>query len=170
MRGQKSPLLLAKKIKVISEKYINQLVEEKIGGTNCFLVDLSVSGSNAITVEIDSADGVKISDCVELSRYIENNLDREEEDFELSVTSAGIGRPFKVFKQYEASLGKEVEVLLNNGEKLIGELKEVSPDEISIGYSKKVKIEGKKKKELVYEQKKLSMGEIKETKIIVSFK
>lgn len=155
---------------MVSEKFIHQLVEEKIGGSSYFLVDLSVSTSNSITVEIDSPNGVKISDCVELSRHIESNLDREEEDFELSVTSAGIGRPFKVFEQYEINRGKEVEVILGNGEKYKGKLEEVSPEGISIGYSKKVKVEGKKKKELIYEEKKLPMGEIKETKIIVSFK
>lgn len=146
------------------------MIEEKIGESNYFLVDLSISSANAITVEIDSADGIKIADCVGLSRHIEHNLDREADDFELSVTSAGIGRPFKVFKQYEINCGKEVEVLLKDGEKLKGKLEEVTPDEILVSYSKKVKVEGKKKKELIFEQKQIPMGEIKETKIVVSFK
>jgi len=145
-------------------------VEEKIDGTDYFLVDLSVSSSNAILVEIDSAEGVKISDCVAISRHIEGNLDREEVDFELSVSSAGVGRPFKILKQYEKNIGKEVEVLLVDGQKLKGELQKADKDGIVLKTSRKDRVEGKKKKEIIIEHKNIPMDGIKETKVIISFK
>lgn len=139
-------------------------------GTDNFLVDLSVSSSNAILVEIDSPEGVKIADCVAISRHIEGNLDREEFDFELSVSSAGVGRPFKVFQQYEKNLGKEVEVLLLDGQKLKGELLKAEKDEIVLRTTRKERLEGKKKKEIIIEDKSIQMDAIKETKVIISFK
>ena len=155
---------------MISESHIRKLIEEKIADTEYFLVDLTVSAANAINVEIDSPEGVKISDCVAVSRHIESNLDREENDFELSVSSAGVGRPFKVFQQYEKNVGKEVEVILSNGNKLQGELMEAAEDKITLKTSRKERIEGKKKKETIIEDKDIPMDEIKETKVIISFK
>ena len=155
---------------MISESHIRKLIEEKIADTEYFLVDLTVSAANAINVEIDSPEGVKISDCVTVSRHIESNLDREENDFELSVSSAGVGRPLKVFQQFEKNVGKEVEVILSNGNKLQGEMVEASEDKITLKTSRKERIEGKKKKETIIENKDIPMDEIKETKVIISFK
>ena len=93
---------------------IKQLVDEWLVGKDYFLVDIEVSTDNRIVVEIDHADGVWIEDCVDLSRYIEDHLDRDKEDFELEVGSAGLGQPFKVPQQYVNFIGKEVEVLWGN--------------------------------------------------------
>ena len=90
------------------------------GKESYFLVDVQVTPDNRITVEIDQAEGVWIDDCVELSRFIESFLDRNVEDYELEVGSAGIGQPFKVLQQYINHIGHEVEVLPKTGTKLKG--------------------------------------------------
>ena len=100
---------------MIEKSTVNQIVEEWLEGKSYFLADLVITPDSRIVVEIDHAQGVWIEDCVELSRFIESKLDREQEDFELEVGSAGIGQPFKVFRQYEIHLGHEVEVLTKEG-------------------------------------------------------
>jgi len=86
--------------KSVVSQHVNEWLEEK----DYFLVDVSVTPDNRIVVEIDHAEGVWIEDCVELSRFIESKLDREQEDFELEVGSAGIGQPFKVLQNMSTIL------------------------------------------------------------------
>ena len=97
---------------MIDKNVVRSLVEEWLKDKEYFLVDVEISADDKIVVEIDHADGVWIEDCVQLSRYIEDHLSRDEEDYELEVGSAGLGQPFKVPQQYENYVGKEVEVLV----------------------------------------------------------
>ena len=85
---------------MIDKNIVRNLVDQWLEDKDYFLVDIEISSDNKIVVEIDHADGVWIEDCVELSRFIEDHLDREQEDFELEVGSAGLGQPFKVEQQY----------------------------------------------------------------------
>ena len=101
---------------MIDKNVVTRIVDEWLEGKDYFLVDVTVSPDDKIVVEIDHAEGVWIDDCVELSRYIESKLDREEEDYELEVGSAGIGQPFKVLQQYLIHIGKEVEILTRGKE------------------------------------------------------
>ena len=121
-------------------------------------------------VEIDHADGVWIEDCVELSRHIEEHLDREKEDFELEVGSAGLGQPFKVVQQYLNYIGKEVEVLDADGKKTKGILKSVDGNDFTVTTQQKMKLEGKKRPELVDVDMNFQMDKVKYTKYIISFK
>ena len=84
---------------MIDKNVVKQLVEEWLDGKDYFLTDLTVSPDDRIVVEMDHVEGVWIEDCVDLSRYIEERLNRDEEDYELEVGSAGIGQPFKVHRQ-----------------------------------------------------------------------
>ena len=84
------------------------------------MVDVTVSTSNHIVVEIDTQNGVNIDFCAELSRHIESQLDREVEDYELEVGSAGLTAPFKVIEQYHKNKGNEVDVLTKEGKKITG--------------------------------------------------
>ena len=113
---------------MIEKKTVCQIVEEWLEGKDYFLVEVTVSPDDKIVVEIDHAEGVWIEDCVELSRFIESKLNREEEDYELEVGSAGIGQPFKVLQQYYIHIGQEVEVLTGDGRKLAGILKDADED------------------------------------------
>lgn len=155
---------------MIEKNIVKQIVEEWLQDKDYFLVDLSVSNDNRIVVEIDHAEGVWIEDCVELSRFIESKLDREKEDFELEVGSAGIGQPFKVHQQYVNHLGKDVEVLTRDGVKYQGELHEVNDDTFSILRTVKKKEEGAKRPRMVEELVIFRYDEIKYTKYLISFK
>ena len=105
---------------MIDRKIVKNIVEEWLSDKEYFLVDIQVSSDNKIVIEIDHIDGVWIDDCVELSKFVESKLSRDEEDYELEVGSAGLGQPFKVPRQYINFIGKEVEVLNNGGKKIKG--------------------------------------------------
>ena len=155
---------------MVSKNVVEGIVNEWLEDKEYFLVDVTVSPDDKIVVEIDHAEGVWIDDCVELSRFIESKLDREEEDFELEVGSAGIGQPFKVLQQYLIHIGKEVEVLTKEGKKLEGVLKEADADHFVVTVQKKVKPEGAKRPVWVDEDLTFTYDEIKYTKYLISFK
>ena len=155
---------------MIDRNVVNGIVSEWLEDKDYFLVDVTISPDDKIVVEIDHAEGVWIEDCVELSRFIESKLDREEEDYELEVGSAGIGQPFKVLQQYLNHIGQEVEVLTKDGKKLEGVLKDANEENITVTIQKKVKPEGAKRPKLVDEDVTYSYEEIKYTKYLISFK
>ncbi len=121
-------------------------------------------------VEIDSFDGVSIDFCAQLSKHIESQHDREIEDYELEVGSAGLTEPFKVIKQYEKNLGNEVETLTKAGKKITGVLVEVNENDFVIEIEKSEKPEGAKRKIIVTENLTFPYEEIKTTKYIIRFK
>lgn len=155
---------------MIEKKTICELVEEWLKDKDYFLVEVSVSPDDKIVVEIDHKDGVWIEDCVDLSRYIESRLNRDAEDFELEVGSAGIGQPFKVLQQYLNHIGEEVEVMTKDGRKLTGVLKNADEQHFTIIVQKKVKEEGMKRPKMVDEDLDFTYEEIKYTKYLISFK
>ena len=152
---------------MIEKKTVCQIVDEWLEGKDYFLVEVTVSPDDKIVVEIDHAEGVWIEDCVELSRYIESKLNREEEDYELEVGSAGIGQPFKVLQQYYIHIGQEVEVVTRDGRKLAGILKDADEEKFTVGVQKKVKLEGSKRPKLIEEDETFTLCNFKD---IGSFK
>ena len=155
---------------MIDKNVVTRIVDEWLEGKDYFLVDVTVTPDDKIVVEIDHAEGVWIDDCVELSRYIESKLDREEEDYELEVGSAGIGQPFKVLQQYYIHIGQEVEVMTKGGQKLTGVLKHADEEKFTVSVQKKVKMEGAKRPKLVEEDETFTYEQIKYTKYLISFK
>lgn len=155
---------------MIDKNIVKGVVEEWLQSKEYFLVDVDVTPDDRIVVEIDHKDGVWIEDCAELSRFIEERLSRDDEDYELEVGSAGIGQPFKVVQQYINCVGKEVEVLLADGKKLQGVLKSVDAPEFVVTVKEKQAVEGKKRPQLVEVDKQLSMDSVKWTKYLLSFK
>lgn len=154
--------------KQIVEKLANDRIEER--NLDVYIVDIKISSSNSIIVELDSmSGGVSIDDCVAVSRNIEHNLDREVQDFSLEVASAGLDKPFRVFKQYLKNIGKNVQVKTADIVKTEGVLKNVTEDEVVVTTREKKRIEGRKKKEWVEEDITIPMNEIKETKLIITF-
>jgi len=139
--------------------------------TELFLVDLRIAPDNGIFVEIDDRVGsVSISDCMKVSRAVEHNLDREETDFKLDVTSPGLDKAFKVHEQYVKNVGRNVNVKLINGKPIEGLLKAVDEEKITVMTREKRRIEGRKSKEWVEEDHLLTFENIRETKIVISFK
>jgi len=162
---------------MITKQIVEQLANERITEKelNVYVVDINIGPSYQIIVELDSVDGsVSIEDCIAISKNIEHNLDREEQDFSLEVASADISKPFKVLKQYIKNIGKTVEVKPLTADdyksgKIEGILKSVTEDQIVITTREKKRVEGRKKKEWVEEDHTFKMNEIKETKIIITF-
>lgn len=163
-------LLIRNEIFMIDKNVVRNLVEEWLQDKEYFLVDVEISPDDRIVVEIDHADGVWIEDCVELSRYIEDRLDRDEEDYELEVGSAGLGQPFKVPQQYVNFIGKNVEVLDSDGKKVKGVLKSVDGNDFTVTVAEKVKQEGKKRPVLKDVDHTYQMDKVKYTKYLISFK
>jgi len=155
---------------MIDKNVVRTIVEEWLEGKDYFLVDVEISTDNRIVVEIDHADGVWIEDCVELSKFIEERLNRDEEDFELEVGSAGLGQPFKVAQQYVNFIGKEVEVLGADGKKVQGVLKSVVGNDFVVGVQEKVHVEGKKRPVMQEVEHTYRMDEVKYTKYLINFK
>lgn len=155
---------------MLDKSVVSQIVESYLRESEHYLVDLKVNQDNRIQVEIDSFNGVSLDDCVALNRFLESKLDREVEDFELEVSSAGLSSPFKVLKQYEKNIGKEVEVLTTEGKKLAGVLSSVSTDAVVLTVEKAIKEEGAKRKKTIQEEITLSFKNIKTTKLIIRFK
>lgn len=155
---------------MIDKNVVKQLVEEKLASSDTYLVAVDVQPDNLITVEIDNDEGVDIDTCVELSRYLEAHLDRDTEDYELEVGSAGITSPFKVLRQYLKNKGNEVEMLLKSGIKLTGILDDADEKGAVILLEKQVKAEGSKRKTTVQEKVFYPYEEIKYTKYLLRFK
>ena len=155
---------------MIDKNVVKSLVDEWLEGKEYFLVDIQISSDDKIVVEIDHADGVWIEDCVELSKYIEDRLSRDEEDYELEVGSAGLGQPFKVPQQYVNFIGKEVEVLDKDGKKVKGVLKSVDGNDFVVAVNEKVQVEGKKRPVKMDVDHAYKTDEVKYTKYIISFK
>ena len=147
---------------------------DAIGGEivarGCFIVDISVSKDNDIVLTIESEKGkIELDDCVSLSRYFETKFDREVEDYSLTVSSAGLDQPFKVFKQYEKALGSKVEVALKGGKKMVAVLEAADEESITLKYSVKEAVEGKKKKELVEHVDRYTMDQVNAVRPFIEF-
>ena len=155
---------------MIDKNVVKKLVDEWLDDKEYFLVGIEISQNDKIVVEIDHADGVWIEDCGGLSRYIEDHLSRDEEDYELEVGSAGLGQPFKVAQQYVNFIGKEVEVLDGNGKKYQGVLKSVEGDNFVVTINEKVMVEGKKRPQKMDVDNTFDMNNVKYTKYLISFK
>lgn len=158
---------------MIKKELIQELAQERIDEMNneTYLVDITISNTNQIVVEIDNMKGgASVQDCIRVSRNVEHNLDREEEDFELQVTTPGLSNPFKVNQQYIKNIGRNVKVVFKEVGSVEGKLVEVNDQNIVVETEAKERVEGKKKKELVVRQHIIEKENIKETKIVISFK
>ncbi|PCI99905.1 MAG: ribosome assembly cofactor RimP [Flavobacteriales bacterium] len=155
---------------MITKEQIKTLIQDELDGSDCFVVELEVGEGNAISIEVDSLVGITVQECMSFSRAVENNLDREVEDFELKVSSPGLDKPFRVKEQYQKNIGRNVKVVPVEGNVVKGELKEVNADDIMVEYTVKERIEGRKKKETIIKQEKINFNNIKETTVIISFK
>ena len=155
---------------MISKEFVESVVNEWLADKDYFLVDVTISADDSIVVVIDHAEGVWIEDCADLSRFIESRLDREEEDFELEVGSAGLGQPFRVRRQYEIHVGKSVETQTRDGHKYQGTLTAVDDEGFTMEVETRVKPEGAKRprKELVAMH--FTFEEVAYTKYVIKIK
>ncbi len=154
---------------MIKEETIQQLIEEAIEGTDIFLVDLKISGSNKISVLVDAIGGLPITDCMKVSRGIDHNLDREIDDFSLDVSSPGLDKPLKVFRQYEKNIDRSIKITLTDGGLFDATIQRVDEPKITLFVEEVITIsdslEGVKKGDNM----ELSQTDITEAKINISF-
>ncbi len=152
-RGLLSPILVPEKM--ITTEGITELVNQYMEGSDIFLVEVLVKSGNAITVQVDRPEGISIEECVKISRFLNESMDREVEDYSLEVSSPGLGGPFRVRQQYEKNIGREIEVLYTDGIKMTGKLEKVGDQGIVL------KVNG--------DDEEIGFDEIKTAKAIISF-
>lgn len=155
---------------MIQKERIETLIDPLLEGDKLFVVSVEVNSSNHISVVLDGMKGVPIDKCVEVSRAIESGLDREEEDFSLEVTSSGIDMPLVMPVQYQKNLGQDLKVVFLDGRTLQGELTQSGDAGFQLAEEKKMKLEGKKRKELVTIHHDIKYEEIKTARVVISFK
>ena len=149
---------------------IKDALQSELVARGCFLVDVTVSKDNDIVVTIESEEGkIELDDCVALSRYFETQFDREKEDYSLTVTSAGLDQPFKVLKQFVKAVGTKVEVQLKGGKKMVALLEAADQESVTLKYSVKEAVEGKKKKELVEHIDRFTMEQVNSVRPFIEF-
>lgn len=154
---------------MIDKQLLTESIERAIAGTDIFIVDIKVSPDNSIVVELDSPQALDIDTCAKVTRAIEADFDREVEDYELEIGSAGLTAPFKVRGQYVKNIGNKVEVLTRDGRKYSGTLTEVGDDTFTVEVSRKVKPEGKKRPEIIAEPIVTSFDNAKRVNYLIEF-
>lgn len=148
----------------VSKLLENVLLEK----SELFLIDLSISDSYKIIVTLDGDNGVNLQDCIDISRAIENNLDREEHDYELEVASVGVGSPLKLVRQYVKNIGRTLIVKTNN-ETIEAELVEANNDHIVLSWQAREPKKIGKGKETVQKRQEIPYSEIKEAIVTIKF-
>ena len=163
-RGPESPILL-QVLKMIDKLIIKSMVEEYLKDTDLFLVGVKVSSFNSITVLADKKEGITLDECVGIHRYLESRLDRDQEDFELQVSSPGLDLPFSVIEQYYKNEGKKIEVTDIEGSKYAGILKNVNTGGFELETEVKVKGKSKEIKDISF-----NYENVKSAKVVLTIK
>ena len=171
IQGADSPLILCTVInKYMKISEIIDAIDSEIVARGLYIIEVTVSKDNDVEVTIESEEGkVELEDCVAISRFFETKFDRETEDYSLTVTSAGLDQPFKVLKQFVKAVGKKVEVQLKGGKKMVAVLEAADEESITLKYSQKEAVEGKKKKEIVEHVDRFTMDQVNSVRPFVEF-
>ena len=154
---------------MLKEKVTALLQEAFEEYENLFLIDLKIKGNNEIVVVIDGDQGVTVQDCINVSRKVEHNLDREEEDFSLEVMSAGATEPLINIRQYKKNEGRDLEVVLQDGSKITGNLIQVHDEGIVLFWKERVPKEVGKGKMTVEKEEVIAFDAIKQAKVKIKF-
>lgn len=155
---------------MIAYDRVLRLIEDKVEGTEHFLVDLQVADNNAIVIVMDGDDGFSIQDCISFNRHMEQSLDRELEDFSIQVASPGLDQPFMNVRQYMKNVGRDVKVKAIGKRPITGKLIQADEAGCVVRTRNKERIEGRKAKQWVEEDFNLAYAEIEETKVVIAFK
>ena len=159
--------------RVISDMNVTEILDAIKGpivARGLYIIEITVSKDNDVEIVIDSEEGiVELDDCVEISRHFESCFDREKEDSSITVTSAGLDQPFKVFRQFEKAVGSKVEVALKGGRKFVAVLAAAHPEWIELKYTTREAVEGSKKKQNVDHDDRFSMEDVNWVKPHIEF-
>ncbi len=145
-------------------------MQSAIVARGCFIVDVKITKNNEIELTVESEEGtVTLDDCVALSQAFEEKFSRDVEDYELTVSSAGLDQPFKVLKQYLKAVGTMVEVSLKGGKRFVAKLAAADEDGVTVEYSAREAVEGSKKKVMVEHRDELKYSELTAVKPYIEF-
>ena len=148
------------------EKLLDAAILER---DHLFLIDLKIDEANKINIVLDGDNGINLQDCITVSRFVDDNLDREEEDFSLEVASAGVSSPLKFVRQFKKNIGRKLKIVSVSNEEFEAELTNVTEDNISLEWKAREPKAIGKGKETVDKKQVLAYSEIKEATVIVSF-
>ena len=154
---------------MLDKAEVTRVIEQAIEGSDLFVVQVTITRDNIITVDLDSDSSVDIDQCIMVNDAVLAAFDRDVEDYELTVGSYGISSPLLVRRQYDKNIGQEVEVLTRDGRKLKGVLADADDEGFTLTMTVKRKLEGKKRPEMVEEQERFKYSDIKQTKNIINF-
>ncbi len=154
---------------MISKEKIHSLIAGKLSEGDYFVVSLDVTSANRIKLVVDNISGITIEECVQFSRLIEHNLDRELEDFSLEVTSPGLSSSLLVNKQYKKNIGRELDIQLKSGNKLKGLVLNATDESVTLECEMKVKIEGSNRKQIVKQEQTIKYTDIASALVIIKF-
>ncbi|PTX63862.1 ribosome maturation factor RimP [Kordia periserrulae] len=166
MRGQKSPLFILKMLKQKVTDLLQEVLEEE---SSLFLISKEIKPGNKIIIVIDGDNGVTLSDCMKVSRHIEHNLDREEEDFSLEVYSAGISEGITHIRQYKKNVGRKLEVIMDDQNKVTGTLVEADDEKIKLQWKAREPKPVGKGKVTVQKEQEIPYETIVKAKVMVTF-
>lgn len=149
---------------------IKEKITPAVEACGAFLVDVTVSADNDVEIVIESKDDiVKMEDCVAIDKAFHEIWNQDEEDYSLTVSSAGLDRPFKVLEQYRKAIGRQVEARIKGGRKFVAELVDADESSVTLRYKAKVAVEGKKKKEEKELTEKFPLSEVNSVTYYISF-
>ena len=165
--GQNSPFFIFISMGLDKDRFI-EVIEKQLTDSLLFLVDIEVSAKGVVNVFIDGDEGVNLKDCIVLTKHIESEIDRDIEDYELTVSSAGLNNPLKLPRQYKKNVGRKLSIITTEDEQIEAELKNADEEGIEVYYKTREKINNKKK--VVEHNISYKYNQIKEAKIVISFK
>ncbi len=154
---------------MIDQEKLGELVSEALSQEEAFLVDMQVDSDAKIRIEIDRSGGINLSTLTKVSRLIESEFDRDEEDYSLEVASPGVGTPFKVWEQYPANVGRVVKVNLKDGSEIKGDMISADEGKIVLTWKERVPKEKGKGKRTIEVSKEIEIKDIQQTKLEVRF-
>ncbi len=155
----------------MNKEQIIQAIEPAVAERGCFLVEVTISAENDIEVVIEKEEGiVDWEDCAAIDKVVHEAFDQDVEDYALTVSSAGLDRPFKVLRQYQKAIGSQVDVKFKGGKRIIATLTGASEDSIGLQYTALEAVEGKKKKEKVEHNETFPLSEINSVTPYIDFK
>lgn len=154
---------------MIDTEKTRDLIREAIAEEGAFLIDVSISATNQIVVLAEHPEGITLEKLGRISRKVENELDREEQDFEIEVSSPGLGSPLKVKEQYQMSVGRPVKIILKEGKEIQADLIDFDGEALSLAWKERVPKEKGKGKQTVQREEKIDLEDIKETRLEIRF-
>ena len=155
----------------MKKEEIIKAVETAVAERGCFIVDVTVSALNDVEIVIEKEEGiVDWNDCAAIDAVVHTAFDQDVEDYSLTVSSAGLDRPFKVFRQFRKALGSKVDVKFKGGRRLVATLADATEESVTLQYTALETVEGKKKKEKVEHEETCPLAEIKSVTPYIDFK